>query len=47
MGVSISLGVLISFRRLEREGKFPARVTLTASNLSLRLTDVQEWIRKK
>jgi len=33
--------------RLEREGKFPARVPLTASNVGWRLTDVQEWIRKK
>ncbi|MDO6445455.1 AlpA family transcriptional regulator [Colwellia sp. 1_MG-2023] len=32
--------------RLEREGKFPARVPLTASNVGWRLTDVQEWIRK-
>jgi predicted DNA-binding transcriptional regulator AlpA len=28
--------------RLEREGKFPARVPLTASNVGWRLTDVQE-----
>ena len=33
--------------RLEREGEFPARVPLTASNVGWRLTDVQEWIRKK
>ena len=33
--------------RLEREGKFPTRVPLTDSNVGWRLTDVQEWIRKK
>ena len=32
--------------RLERKGKFPARVSLTASNVGWRLTEVQEWIRK-
>lgn len=32
--------------RLEREGKFPARVPLTSSNVGWRLTDVQEWIKK-
>lgn len=33
--------------RLEREGKFPARVPLTASNVGWRQADVQDWIRGK
>lgn len=33
--------------RLEREGKFPARVPLTASNVGWRLTDLQEWIKSR
>lgn len=33
--------------RLEREGKFPASVPLTASNVGWRLADVQVWIREK
>jgi predicted DNA-binding transcriptional regulator AlpA len=32
--------------RMERSGKFPARVALTSSNVGWRLTEVQEWIRK-
>lgn len=32
--------------RLEREGKFPARVPLSTSNVGWRLSDIQEWIRK-
>ncbi len=32
--------------RMERTGKFPARVALTAGSIGWRLTDVQEWVRK-
>ena len=32
--------------RMERSGKFPARVALTSSNVGWRLTEVQEWIQK-
>lgn len=33
--------------RLERAGKFPARVPLTASNVGWRQVDIQEWIRSR
>ncbi|WP_042150489.1 MULTISPECIES: AlpA family transcriptional regulator [unclassified Pseudoalteromonas] len=32
--------------RLERTGKFPARVALTAGSIGWRLTEIQEWIKK-
>ena len=31
--------------RLERAGKFPARIALSTSNVGWRLSDIQEWIR--
>ena len=33
--------------RLERTGKFPARIALSTSNVGWRLSDIQEWIRSK
>ena len=33
--------------RLERSGRFPARVPLTASNVGWRQGDIQEWIRSR
>jgi len=32
--------------RLERSGKFPARIALSTSSVGWRLSDIQEWIRK-
>tara|TARA_R110001592_G_scaffold213767_1_gene466594 strand:+ start:2205 stop:2651 length:447 start_codon:yes stop_codon:yes gene_type:complete len=32
--------------RLERTSKFPARVSLSTSNVGWRLSDIQEWIKK-
>ena len=33
--------------RLERKGKFPARVALSEKNVGWRLSDVEEWIRNR
>jgi predicted DNA-binding transcriptional regulator AlpA len=33
--------------RLERAGKFPARIALSTSNVGWRLSDIQEWIRTR
>jgi len=33
--------------RMERTGKFPARVALSTSNVGWRLSDIQKWIRSK